>query len=124
MASLAMRNLFQDKIRLAITLTGVVFAVVLIAVETGLFIGFRTATSDIIDHSQADLWIGAKNVPYIEGGMVFSEQKRYQALATPGVASVEKYIVQFSNWLTPSGAKEGVMIMGFNPDTGTALGTW
>ncbi len=123
MASLAVRNLFQDKIRLTITLTGVIFAVVLVAIQTGLFLGFRKATSDIIDHSQADLWIGAKNVPYIEGGMVFSEQKRYQALATPGVASAEKYIVQFSSWKTPSGATEGVMIIGFNPDTGTG-GPW
>ena len=85
--------------------------------------GFRKGTSDIIDHSQADLWIGAKNVPYVEGGMVFSEQKRYQALATPGVAWVEKYIVQFSAWKAPSGAIEGVMIVGFNPDTGTG-GPW
>src|SRR3990172_2173860 len=101
MASLALRNLFQDKVRLAITLTGVVFAVVLVAIQAGLFLGFRKATSDIIDHSQADLWIGAKNVPYIEGGMVFSERKLYQALATPGVASAEKYIVQFM-WLEDS----------------------
>ena len=50
MASLAMRNLFQDKIRLTITLTGVVFAVVLVAIQGGLFLGFRKATSDIIDH--------------------------------------------------------------------------
>src|SRR3990172_6528495 len=123
MASLALRNLFQDKVRLAITLTGVVFAVVLVAIQAGLFLGFRKATSDIIDHSQADLWIGAKNVPYIEGGMVFSERKLYQALATPGVASAEKYIVQFSPWKTPRGATEGVLIIGFNPDTGTG-GPW
>lgn len=123
MASLALRNLFYDKVRLAITLTGVVFAVVLVAVQIGLFLGFRKATSDIIDHSRADLWIGAKNVPYVEGGMIFSERKQYQALAVPGVASVEKYIVQFSYLLTPSGAKEGVMIIGFNPHTGTG-GPW
>src|SRR3990170_5678726 len=123
MASLAVRNLFQDKIRLTITLTGVVFAVVLVAIQAGLFLGFRKATSDIIDHSQVDLWIGAKNVPYIEGGMVFSERKLYQALATPGVASVEKYIVQFSYLLTPTGSKEGIMVIGFNPDTGTG-GPW
>lgn len=123
MASLAVRNLFQDKIRLAITLTGVVFAVVLVAIQAGLFLGFRKATSDIIDHSHADLWIGSKNVPYIEGGMVFSERKLYQALATPGVATAEKYIVQFSQWKTPSGATEGVLVIGFNPDTGTG-GPW
>lgn len=123
MSRLAVRNLLHDRIRLAITLTGVVFAVVLITVQTGLFMGFRKATSDIIDHSQSDLWIGAKDVPYVEGGMMFSERKRYQALATPGVRSVEKYIVQFASWLTPTGAKEGVLIVGFNTRTGIG-GPW
>src|SRR6266849_5783975 len=36
MPPLAQRNLFHDKVRLAVTLTGIVFAVVLIVVEQGL----------------------------------------------------------------------------------------
>ena len=36
MLTLARRNLFHDKMRLAVTLTGVVFAVVLIVIELGL----------------------------------------------------------------------------------------
>ena len=35
---LARRNLFHDRVRLAVTLTGIVFAVVLIVVQIGLFI--------------------------------------------------------------------------------------
>ena len=35
MPPLAQRNLFHDKVRLAVTLTGIVFAVVLIVVELG-----------------------------------------------------------------------------------------
>ena len=44
MPPLARRNLFRDKIRLGVTLTGVVFAVVLIIVQMGLFI-----VSDVAD---------------------------------------------------------------------------
>ena len=40
MPPLARRNLFHDKVRLAVTLTGIVFAVVLIVVELGLFVEF------------------------------------------------------------------------------------
>src|SRR5690349_8983946 len=40
MASLALRNLFHDKIRLSVTVTGIVFAVVLIVIQFGLFVGF------------------------------------------------------------------------------------
>ena len=123
MPPLAQRNLMHDKVRLAVTLTGVVFAVVLIVVELGLFVGFTVTTSSIIDKSKVDLWIVSKGTPYIEQGSVFSERKLYQALATPGVASADKYIVRFSNWKTPEGAEEGIQIVGFNPYSGIG-GPW
>src|SRR2546421_12124777 len=59
---LAFRNLCRDKVRLTLTLVGIVFAVVLITVQIGLFLGFAETTSGIIDHSQADLWIAAQGV--------------------------------------------------------------
>ena len=65
MFTLAKRNLFQDKMRLAVTLTGVVFAVVLIIIELGLIFGFTRTTSALIDHSQVDLWITSS--PYLSG---------------------------------------------------------
>ena len=51
MPPLARRNLFHDKVRLTVTLTGIVFAVVLIVVELGLFVGFTSTTSGLVDHS-------------------------------------------------------------------------
>ena len=42
MPPLARRNLFHDKVRLTVTLTGIVFAVVLIVGELGLFVGFTS----------------------------------------------------------------------------------
>jgi putative ABC transport system permease protein len=123
MPPLAQRNLMHDKVRLAVTLTGVVFAVVLIVVELGLFVGFTVTTSSIIDKSKVDLWIVSRGTPYIEQGSVFSERKLYQVLATPGVARADKYIVRFSNWKTPEGAEEGIQIVGFNPYSGIG-GPW
>lgn len=123
MASLARRNLFHDKVRLAVTLTGIVFAIVLIIVQLGLFIGFTTTTSGIIDHANADLWISSRGVQNFDVGSPFSESKFYQVLATPGVALAEKYIVRFVNWKRPDGAEESIEIVGFNPDTGIG-GPW
>jgi putative ABC transport system permease protein len=116
MASLARRNLFHDKVRLGVTLTGIVFALVLIAVQGGLFLGFTTTTSNIIDHSGADLWISSRGLQNFDSGAPFSERKLYQALATPGIAFAEKYIVGYGNWKKPDGGEEGVEIVGFNPD--------
>lgn len=116
MASLARRNLLRDKVRLAVTLTGIVFSVVLTTIQLGLFLGFTAATADLIDHSQADLWVTSKEVTHIEDGVPFSEGKLYQVLATPGVARVEKQAVQFCAWKRPNGGVEQVMLAGFNPD--------
>jgi putative ABC transport system permease protein len=44
MPPLARRNLVHDRVRLVVTLTGIVFAVVLIVVELGLFVGFTVTT--------------------------------------------------------------------------------
>jgi len=38
MGLLARRNLFHDKIRFSVTLTGIVFALVLIIIQLGLFL--------------------------------------------------------------------------------------
>ena len=66
MPPLAQRNLTHDKVRLGVTLTGIVFAVVLIVVELGLFVGFTVTTSGIIDHSKVDLWVASKGTPFFE----------------------------------------------------------
>src|ERR1700734_4461919 len=99
MPPLARRNLFHDKIRLAVTLTGITFAVLLVVVELGLFLGFSTTTSSLIDRSRADLWIASRNVSYIEQGAPFSERNFNQVRATAGVASPEKFIVRFAIWM-------------------------
>jgi putative ABC transport system permease protein len=123
MASLAWRNLVHDKIRMAITLTGVVFSVTLMVVQTGLLVGFATTTSGVIDHAAADLWIALRGVRNFDAGLPFSERRVYQTLATPGVAAAEKYVISFVNWKRPDGGAENVIIVGYDPKTGLG-GPW
>lgn len=120
MPPLARRNLFHDKVRLAVTLTGIVFAVVLIVVELGLFIGFTVTTSNLIDHAGADLWVSSPKVPYVEMGVPFSERKLNQVRAVPGVADAQKLISQWTQWKLHDGSQESVQVIGFNPDSSLA----
>ena len=113
-SELAWRNLVHDKVRLLVTVTGVVFAVVLIVVELGLFLGFTTTTSGLIDRSQADLWVTGARVPYIEAAVPFSERKLSTVVGTPGVAHATKYIARFSQWQRHDGRQENVMVVGFD----------
>lgn len=117
MASLALKNLLHDRVRLAVTLVGIVFSVVLTSIQLGLFFGFTRATSDLIDHSSADLWVISNGVTHLETGVPFDEQKFYQVMATPGVAAVEKHFAGFSQWKKPNGAQEGILLVGFNLDS-------
>src|ERR1700685_4634084 len=123
MLPLAQRNLLHDKIRLAVTLTGVVFAVVLIAVELGLFFGFTQTTSSLIDNSGADLWVTAGHVPYLELGVSLNERKLYQVKAVPGVADAEKFINRGTRWNRLYHRQEKIYGVGFNRDAGMG-GPW
>lgn len=116
MPPLARRNLFHDKVRLAVTLTGIVFAVVLIVIELGLFEGFIVTTSNLIDHSGADLWISSRRLPYLEQGAAFSDRKLNQVRAIPGVADAQKLVARWTQWKRKDGGHESVEIVGFNVD--------
>jgi putative ABC transport system permease protein len=120
MGLLARRNLFHDRVRFAVTLTGIVFALVLIIVQFGLFLGFTTTTSNNIDHSKADLWVVFHGVGYFDTGRSFSERKFYQVLETPGVAEAEKYMQNFARWKRPDGRVENIQIIGVRP--GSSMG--
>jgi putative ABC transport system permease protein len=118
MALLARRNLFHDRIRFAVTLTGIVFALVLIIIQFGLFLGFATTTSNNIDHSNADLWVVFHAVTYFDTGRLFSERKYYEVLSTSGVLQAEKYMQNFARWKKPDGGVENIQIIGFHPGSG------
>ena len=49
---LAYRNLFHDRLSLIVTLTGIVFSVVLVAVQCGLYIGSERMIAAMLDKSQ------------------------------------------------------------------------
>lgn len=118
MGLLARRNLFHDKVRFAVTLTGIVFALVLIIIQFGLFLGFTATTSNNIDHSNADLWVVFHGVGYFDTGRNFSERKLYQVLSTPGVERAEKYMQSFGRWKRPDGRMENIQVIGFHPGGG------
>jgi putative ABC transport system permease protein len=122
MPSLAWHNTVQDRARLAVTLTGIVFALVLVAIQLGLFLGFTETTSNIIDHSGVSLWVCAKGVPYFDVGSVLTEHRLYEVREVPGVLSAEKLIVRFSTWKRPDGGEETIEVVGFPP--GGASAPW
>ncbi len=117
--TLASRNLFHDRVRLAVTLIGILFSIVLVAVQLGLYLGASRMITANIDHANADLWItayGAKS--FEDGGVLLSSRERHQALATPGVESVVPLVVMFSEWRKPGGGSTRVVVIGTDAEDG------
>ena len=113
---LAWRNLARDRVRLAITVVGVTFSVVLMALQLALLIGFAVTSSSLIDRASADFWIAPKGTRDVDQSGGLTERRRYQALALPGVAAAEKLIVQFVSWKRPDGGVETVIVVGVDPN--------
>lgn len=117
--TLAFRNLFHDRVRLAVTLIGILFSIVLVAVQLGLYLGSSYMITANIDHAKADIWItayGAKS--FEDGGLLLTPRERHQALATPGVKAVIPLIVKFAEWRKPAGGSTRVVIVGTDAEDG------
>ena len=115
--TLALRNLLHDRIRLAVTLVGILFSIVLVAVQLGLYLGSSRMITANIDRSDADLFVtafGAKS--FEDGGILLTDRERHQALATPGVQSVVPLIVSFAEWRKPEGGSSRVVLIGTDTD--------
>jgi putative ABC transport system permease protein len=111
--TLAFRNLFHDRIRLAVTLVGILFSIVLVAVQLGLYLGSSRMITAMIDRANGDLWVtayGAKS--FEDGGVLLTQRERHAALATPGVKAVIPMIVAFAEWRKPSGGSTRVVVVG------------
>jgi putative ABC transport system permease protein len=110
MIDLAWKILLYDRIRFAITVSGVAFAVTLVFVQIGLFEGLLDNASISIDRTSADLWITARNTPNVDFSNTFSETLVQRVRSIPGVARADNLIVWFAEVALPSGVKENAVI--------------
>ena len=111
--TLALRNLLHDRVRLAVTLVGILFSIVLVAVQLGLYLGSSRMITANIARSNADLFVttyGAKS--FEDGGVLLTDRDRHQALAAAGVQSVVPIVVSFAEWRKPAGGSSQVVLVG------------
>lgn len=115
---LAYRNLFHDKLSLTVTLVGIVFSVVLVAVQCGLFLGAQRSIARVIDQTKADIWIVPLGTKSFDDPSVLDGREKYAALALPEVENVEKLNIGFSRWRKPEGGSTTVLLVGSDWTTG------
>jgi putative ABC transport system permease protein len=110
MVDLGLKTLLHDKVRFLITVSGVAFAVTLVLVQVGLFVGLLDNSTITIRKLSADLWITSKNSPNLDFVHQFPESNLYRARSVPGVARADNLILSFMQVSLPSGAEETAIV--------------
>ncbi len=118
---LAYRNLFHDRLSFMVTIVGIVFSVVLVAVQSGIYIGSQNKIAAIIDQAPADLWIVPLGTKSYDDPSPLSGRERHMAISTPGVADAEDMVVSFARWRKPEGGTNTVLLVGTAADSPKAL---
>lgn len=121
--TLAMRNLFHDRIRLIVTIVGILFSIVLVAVQSGLYVGASKLIVSTIERADGELWIAGYGSRSLEDSGVLSGRERYAALSTPGVAKATPIIASFSRWKKKEGGRQLCVVIGYDAADG-ALVPW
>ena len=108
---LSWRNLFHDPLRLIATVIGIVFSIVLVTVQMGLFLSFDRMVTTMIDHSPADLWIVPLGTKCYEDPSLVDERERFRALSIAGIMDALPIVIGFAQWRLPSGGTTPVFIV-------------
>jgi len=118
---LAYRNLFHDRLSLTVTLVGIVFSVVLVAVQFGLYLGSENRITAVLDHMEADLWVVPVGTKSFDDPSLLPGHEKHAILSTPGVASVEELVMGFAPWRKLSGGISAAVLVGSDTRNNKAL---
>ena len=118
---LAYRNLFHDRLSFFVTVIGIVFSVVLVAVQSGIYLGSKDKIAAIIDAAPADLWVVPFGTKSFDDPHDLTGRERHLIVSTPGVADAEDIVVSFAQWRKPEGGVNTVLLVGTAGDSPKAL---
>lgn len=118
MISVARKNLFAERLRLAISAGGVAFAVMLILILWSLYQGWNTRITAYIDSVPNDLWVAQQgsrdmfhSVSLLPAGM--EDELR----AVPSVAAVERFVGRQVSF-DLGGDEAHLFLVGYDPASG------
>jgi len=115
MITFALKILLSNRGKLITALTGVVFSLVLVNVQGGLYLGLIHKASLLVDHTDADIWVGKHLVENVDLANDIPVEWLNRIRGLQGVALADPYIVQPSIATLPDGGFETLMIIGIDP---------
>ncbi|MBC6419457.1 MAG: ABC transporter permease [Prochloron sp. SP5CPC1] len=116
MVSIARKNLFEDLPRFLVAQAGIMLAVSLVTIQTGILEGFTRSTTLLIDYSAADLWVADVEMVHLELTKPLLFRQVNIAQKVNGVQKAEPLIMGGGLWLTPKGQLTPLRTFGFDPE--------
>jgi putative ABC transport system permease protein len=122
MVSIARKNLFQDLPRFIVAQAGILFAVGLVTIQTGLLNGFTRSSSLLIKSAKADIWLASKDIRHLDFTLPIPYERLKQARGVKGVDLAEALVTQGSVWrygsdgAVTSTAIAPIRVIGFDPN--------
>ena len=121
MFSFAIKTLLSERGKLLTGLAGVIFSLVLVNVQGGLYLGLMRKASVLVDHCEADLWVGHRMIENVDFAHDIPESWVNRVRGISGIARAEPYIVGKGMATLPDGGFEDVWVIGSDPTS--MLGT-
>ncbi|MDG2991417.1 ABC transporter permease [Candidatus Synechococcus calcipolaris G9] len=115
MVSIARKNLFEDLPRFMVAQAGIMFAVSLVTIQTGLLEGFGRSSTLLIDRSKADIWVASKEIRYLDLTLPIDYERLNEAAAVEGVELAEALVLRGAIWQqSTDGEIDPVRVVGFD----------
>jgi putative ABC transport system permease protein len=112
---IAWKHLTEQPARLTLTLVGLTFAVALMFFDIAAYLGFVRASTVLIDHANADIWVTLANNVNFDSSRPFPERKLWKVRQARGIAWAEPVFKAWALMKLKNGATDTVMIVGFDP---------
>ena len=119
----AVRNLIGERTRFALSVTGVGFAVLLVLVMAGIFVGTINQVTTYIDHSRNAVWVAQPGVSQMFRAVSWLPAgDRQRLLSAPEVAAADPILGQPSDFVH-NGEQTAYFVLGYDTASGVG-GPW
>lgn len=117
MVTFAVKTLFSNRSKMLTGVVGVIFSLVLVNVQGGLYLGLMKKASLLVDHCTADIWVAHKLVENVDLAREIPEAWQQRIRGLPDVHQAVPYIVGKGTASLDNGHMEDVWVIGSDPET-------
>jgi putative ABC transport system permease protein len=111
---IAVQALVFERLRSAVAVCGVAFAVLLMTFMGSLLFGFVAAAGRVINSTGGDIWMASRGVSCFDCAAPMPSRYRDVVLGVDGVEAAGRAVSGFTVWRKPSGAATTIALIGID----------